>query len=124
MYSASSVNRSAHGLQSPLAPDSAARRWYSTNAVSISSLDHVPTTTPHRPGGPRPQCGPRDAAGQRLPWATRIRPRPRHAGPGPLTYHAVTAVTWLAADARVEDEEDTEMTNAWKVHTLGDRDPV
>ena len=44
MYSASSVNRSVHGRQSPLAPEAAARRWYSANASSISALDHCPTT--------------------------------------------------------------------------------
>jgi hypothetical protein len=46
MYSASSVNRSAHGRQSPLAPDVSARRWYSANASSISALGHCPTLLP------------------------------------------------------------------------------
>ena len=63
------MNWSAHSLQSPDDPASAAFRWYSANAASISALLHCPMA-PAPPGPPwaDPQCGPAPGPGQPRPW--------------------------------------------------------
>ncbi len=80
MYSASSVNRSTHGRQSPLAPESAARRWYSANALSSSALGHCPTSVlPLGPVGHAHSVGRRvtPVNDRGLPWGGRPARRRR-----------------------------------------------